>query len=351
MADQAFWRGRRVLVTGHTGFKGAWLCLWLEKLGAVVTGYALAPATTPSMFVDARVSDRVRSVIGDVCDHARLASVVADAKPEVAFHLAAQSLVRPSYADPVTTFATNVMGTVNVLDVLRRADGLLATIIVTSDKCYENREWVWPYRESDPMGGHDPYSASKGCAELVTASFARSFFEGGAIASARAGNVIGGGDWSVDRLIPDAIRAFREGKAVRLRNPKSLRPWQHVLEPLGGYLELAERLAAEPSRFAGGWNFGPRDEDVRPVAEVVETLAREWGAGARWEADSGDHPHEAKILRLDATKARSELLWRPRLGLGEASSWTAAWYRDTIGGADAAERTLVDIQHYEEHER
>ncbi len=345
-----FWRGRRVFLTGHTGFKGSWLALWLHKLGAEVTGFALAPETK-SLFQDAQVAELVHSVIGDVRDRAAVDKAVHDARPEVVLHLAAQSLVRPSYEDPVGTFATNVLGTAHVLDAVRAVDGVLATVVVTSDKCYENREWVWPYRESDPMGGHDPYSASKGCAELVTASFSRSFFSRGGVATARAGNVIGGGDWSRDRLVPDAVRAFLRGEEVVLRNPRSVRPWQHVLEPLAGYLTLAERLALEPTRFAGGWNFGPLDGDIRTVAEVVSILAKSWGPGARWRGEeNAAGPHEAKLLRLDTTKARVELGWHGRLQLSAALDWTATWYRDTQRNENARERVLTDVERYEDHE-
>lgn len=348
---RSFYAGRRVLVTGHTGFKGAWLVLWLQRLGAQVTGFALDPPTDPSIFAQGKLAERMQSIRGDVRDLASVEACFREARPEVVFHLAAQSLVRPSYADPIGTFATNVMGTAHVLDAVRRSRDVVATVVVTSDKCYENREWIWPYRESDPMGGYDPYSASKGCAELVTSSFSRSFFSGKGIASGRAGNVIGGGDWSLDRLVPDAMRAFAEARPVRLRNPASLRPWQHVLEPLLGYLGLGARLGAEPERFAGGWNFGPHEDDVRPVSDVVNLLAAAWGEGARAEVEGGEHPHEAKILRLDATKARTELGWRPRLALRDAATWTAAWYRDVGRGAGVVDRTLQDIQRYEEHER
>jgi CDP-glucose 4,6-dehydratase len=350
--DPRFWAGRSVLVTGHTGFKGAWLSLWLARLGARVTGFALAPETEPSLFALAGVGDRVASRIGDVRDLAALSACVAEARPEVVLHLAAQALVRPSYADPVGTYAANVMGTVHLLEAVRACPEVAAVVIVTSDKAYENREWHWPYREDEAMGGRDPYSNSKGCAELVTSAYRASFFgEGGHpahIASARAGNVIGGGDWSADRLVPDAVRAFGRGEAVEIRAPGAVRPWQHVLEPLSGYLRLAELLAGpEGAAFAEAWNFGPADADCRPVAEVVAGLARGWGGDASWRLSPGPHPHEATFLKVDASKARARLGWDRRLGLAQALAWTGAWYRAQAEGADAAALTLDQIARYE----
>ncbi|HET7233281.1 MAG TPA: CDP-glucose 4,6-dehydratase [Longimicrobium sp.] len=345
-----FWRGRRVLVTGHTGFKGSWLSLWLQRMGAQVTGYALAPDTTPSLFELARVEEGMDSVTGDVRDLDALAAAFAHARPEVVFHLAAQSLVRASYQDPVGTYATNVMGTVNVLEAARRAGGVRAVVVVTSDKCYENREWVWGYRENEAMGGHDPYSSSKGCAELVTAAYRSSFFGadiGTSVGSVRAGNVIGGGDWAPDRLVPDAMRAFGAGEPLVVRNPRSIRPWQHVLEPLAGYLLLGERLCADP-QAAEGWNFGSEHDDSRPVGWVADRLAGLWGDGARWEQDPGTHPHEARSLRLDSAKARDRLGWAPRLPIGAALEWTVEWYRAAAGGADARALTEAQIQRYME---
>jgi CDP-glucose 4,6-dehydratase len=352
--EPTFWRGRRVLLTGHTGFKGAWLSLWLQRLGAEVTGFALPPPTTPSLFELARVASGMASVTGDVRDLDAVVNVAARVRPEVVIHMAAQALVRESYARPVETYAINVMGTVHVLEAVRLAGSVRAVLVVTSDKCYENREWVWGYREDEPMGGHDPYSSSKGCAELVTAAYRRSFFapeahaqHGVAVASARAGNVIGGGDWAADRLVPDAIRAFAAGRKVRLRNPRATRPWQHVLEPLDGYLTLCERLYADGPRFAGGWNFGPRDEDARPVAAVIEALAGHWGRGAGWEPEGEPQPHEAHSLRLDCSRARAALGWRARLELDTALRWVAEWYDAQHRGEDARTLVLRDLARYE----
>jgi len=348
--DPAFWRGRRVLLTGHTGFKGAWLSLWLTELGADVTGFALAPDTEPSLYELAGVDRLVRSEIGDVRDAEAVEAAMSRARPDVLFHLAAQSLVRRSYADPLGTVATNVVGTAHVLDAARRAPGLLAAVVVTSDKCYENRAGGPPYREDEPMGGHDPYSASKGCAELLTTAWRRSFFgAGGAsagVASVRAGNVIGGGDWAADRLVPDCVRAFETGRPVPIRNPAAVRPWQHVLEPLAGYLRLAERLVEEPTTYAEAWNFGPSVDDARPVSWLVDRLTTFWGEGARWERDGGEHQHEAGVLEVDASKARSRLGWTPRLGLEDGLRWTVEWYRRRHAGEDAAALTLEQLSSF-----
>ena len=346
--DPAFWAGRSVLVTGHTGFKGSWLTLWLERLGARVTGYALAPDTEPSLF-RAAAAGSCDDRRGDVRDLPTLRAAMESVRPSVVFHLAAQSLVRPSYRDPVGTYATNVMGTVNLLDAVRTVGGVDAAVIVTSDKAYENREWPWAYRETEPMGGHDPYSNSKGCAELVTAAYRASFFANGPrVGSARAGNVIGGGDWSADRLVPDIVRGFGEGRSVEIRAPHAIRPWQHVLEPLSGYLRLAEALAGPGGDAAAeGWNFGPADEDCRPVSFIVDRLARSWGEAATWHLSTGTHPHEAHFLKVDASKARARLGWAPRLRLPDALDWTAAWYRDAAAGRDAAALTREQIARYE----
>jgi CDP-glucose 4,6-dehydratase len=345
--DAAFWTGKRVFLTGHTGFKGSWLALCLHKLGAEVTGYALAPPTSPSLYEMAGVAAGLRDVRGDVRDLESLKRALAAAAPEVAIHMAAQSLVRPSYADPVGTYATNVMGTVNLLEAIRQAGSVRAAVVVTSDKCYENREWVWGYRENDPMGGFDPYSNSKGCAELVTAGYRNSFFAAGtALASARAGNVIGGGDWAEDRLVPDAMRAFAAGKPVEIRNPAAIRPWQHVLEPLSGYLMLAQQLFSNGQERASGWNFGPSGQDVRPVAEIVDRLAGLWGSSARWQLAQGAHPHEAHHLKLDCSKARAQLGWIPRIDLDEGLAWTSDWYLAWHAGADMARTTGAQIDKY-----
>ena len=342
------WRGRRVLVTGHTGFKGSWLSLWLHSMGAEVTGLALPAPTNPSLFEAARIEGIVEHVLTDVGDYAAVRSAFARAKPELVFHLAAQPLVRASYSDPVGTYATNVMGTVHVLEAARHAGSVKGIVCVTSDKCYANREWVWPYRESDPMGGHDPYSSSKGCAELVAASWRSSFFEtdGPALATVRAGNVIGGGDWAEDRLIPDLIRAFEAGVAPLIRAPDAVRPWQHVLEALGGYIAIAERLMAGDRSFADAWNFGPSDEDARPVGWIVERMRAAWGDGDAPLLDSGPRPHEAGLLRLDSSKARAALGWRPALTLDRALEWIVSWHKAVGSGDDARAVTLAQIADY-----
>lgn len=350
----ALWSGKRVFLTGHTGFKGGWLALWLHSLGARVRGFALAPDTEPSLFHALGLVEVIDHQLGDIRDLAALESSMRSWEPDVVLHLAAQPLVRRSYQIPVDTFATNVMGTVHVLDAARRCPSVQAVVVVTTDKCYENREWVWGYRESDPMGGHDPYSSSKGCAELVTAAYSRSYFaaSGVGVASARAGNVIGGGDWSEDRLVPDAIRAFVAGAPVGIRNPASTRPWQHVLEPLSGYLRLAEGLLRKDARVAGAWNFGPDDRDVVPVSVLMEQLVKEWGAGARWENRSppGAQPHEAAVLKLDASKARIELGWAPKWGLAEALAKTAAWYQAFYEGKRGGELREVCRRQIGEHQ-
>jgi CDP-glucose 4,6-dehydratase len=329
-----FWRGKAVFVTGHTGFKGGWLSLWLQQLGANVTGYALQPPTNPSLFDVANVGYGMASVIGDIRDGAKLMQAIQAAAPDIVLHLAAQPLVRRSYVDPVETYSTNVMGTVNLLEAVRQTPSVRAVVNVTTDKCYENKEWVWGYREDEPMGGFDPYSSSKGCAELVTAAYRNSFFNaaihGGntvALASARAGNVIGGGDWAEDRLIPDILRAIQNGQSVNIRNPHATRPWQHVLEPLSGYLALAEKLFTEGAAFAQAYNFGPAEEDAQPVQWIVEQLTQRWGDGASWQLDGGTHPHEAHYLKLDCSKARATLGWTPRWHLGQALQAIIDWHK------------------------
>jgi CDP-glucose 4,6-dehydratase len=330
-----------VLITGHTGFKGAWLALWLERLGASVTGFSNGIPTTPSLYGEARVEEGLRSIEGDVRDLAAVEQAFAGARPEVVIHMAAQSLVRRSFAEPVETYATNVMGTVHVLDAARRDGEVRVVVVVTSDKCYENREWLWGYREDEPMGGHDPYSNSKGCAELVTAAY-RSSFEGPAIASGRAGNVIGGGDWAEDRLIPDVMNAALEGRAAPIRNPGAIRPWQHVLNPLSGYLLLAERLW-ESSDYAEPWNFGPADDEAQPVRWIVERLAEAWDGELRWETDAGEHPHEAHHLKVDSSKARARLGWRPTWDLGQALASIVQWYAGVRAQSDLRELALDQI--------
>jgi CDP-glucose 4,6-dehydratase len=353
MVDQAFWRGKKVFLTGHTGFKGSWLTLWLQALGARVTGFALAPDTTPNLFTLGRVQDGIESIIGDIRDRALLAEAMKAASPDIVIHMAAQPLVRESYVTPVETYETNVMGTVHVLDAIRQVPGVRSVVIVTTDKCYENREWEWGYRENEAMGGYDPYSSSKGCAELVTSAYRNSFFNpaaydkhGVAVASGRAGNVIGGGDWAADRLIPDIMRAISRGETVNIRNPHAIRPWQHVLEPLSGYLILAERLYTDGPRFADAWNFGPNDSDAQPVQAIVERLTSQWGDGARWQLDGGEHPHEATFLKLDCSKARARLGWRPRWDLNHTLDSIVAWYKAAARSEDLKAVTLAQIDQY-----
>ncbi len=348
-----FWRGRKVFITGHTGFKGSWLSLWLQQAGAEVCGYSLEAPTTPNLFQVASVARGMQSVMGDICDLAKLQKTMQRFRPEIVFHLAAQPLVRQSYQDPVGTYATNVVGTANVLEAVRSCDSVRAVVVVTTDKCYENREWLWAYRENDRLGGHDPYSSSKACAELVVASYRNSFFSAAAdadtrvlLGSARAGNVIGGGDWAQDRLIPDIMQAFSQKKTVKIRNPLAVRPWQHVLEPLHGYLLLAERLYNDGAGFAEAWNFGPQDADARPVQWIVKHLAAPWGPEAHCEMDAAQHPHEAQALKLDWSKAAHGLGWQPMLHLEEALRWTADWYRAWNNGTEMHALTCRQIEQY-----
>jgi CDP-glucose 4,6-dehydratase len=352
--NPAFWKDKRVLLTGHTGFKGSWLSLWLQSIDAQVVGYALPPPTEPSLFDVAGVGKGMTSIIGDIRDLSKLQAVFTQYKPEIVIHMAAQPLVRYSYQSPVETYSTNVMGTVHLLEAVRTSPGIKAVVNITTDKCYENREWVWPYRESEPMGGYDPYSNSKGCAELVSAAYRSSFFNannyaihGVALATARAGNVIGGGDWAHDRLIPDFIAAFEQGRVVGIRNPNAIRPWQHVLEPLRAYLTLAERLFDHGPSFAEGWNFGPMDEDARPVSWIAEKMAETWGEDAKWQIDSGEHPHEASYLKLDISKARSRLGWHPVLRLNDALKLTIDWAKQRRAGADLRQLSLAQIHAYQ----
>lgn len=348
-------RDRRVLVTGHTGFKGSWLSLWLARRGAQVTGLALDPPTEPSLYRLAGVGKVVRSLRGDIRDLARVRAVVREAEPEIVLHLAAQPLVRLSYETPVETFATNVLGTVHVLEAVRECAATRAVVCVTSDKCYENRERLEGYREDEPMGGHDPYSASKGAAEIAVASYRRSFFASKTprvgIASARAGNVIGGGDYALDRVVPDTLRAYDAGRPVQLRNPRATRPWQHVLDPLAGYLRLAERLLEAPDAYAEGWNFGPAGEGHATVSDVVERLGARLGVRPAWELAPGGGPHEARVLGLDCTKAREKLGVSARLTLDDAVTWTAEWHRDVREGGDARAACERQIDRFEELSR
>lgn len=346
--DRHFWKGRRVFLTGHTGFKGSWLSLWLQDLGACLTGLSLSPPTNPSLFDVAGVEKGMTSLIGDIRDFPTVKQAISTARPEIVIHMAAQPLVRYSYTHPVETYSTNVMGTVHVLEAARQTPSVQAIINVTSDKCYENREWVWGYRENEPMGGVDPYSSSKGCSELVTNAYRRSFMEHShiALASARAGNVIGGGDWANDRLIPDILRAIEQGKPVRIRSPQAIRPWQHVLEPLSGYLLLAERLVKEGNVWSEGWNFGPSEDDARPVSWIAAKLTEMWGDSACWESDFTNHPHEATFLRLDCSKAHAILGWHPRWTLAEALKAIIEWHRTYLMNGDMHEYCLMQISSY-----
>lgn len=350
LPDPQFWQGRRVFLTGHTGFKGGWLALWLHSMGAEVHGMALPPATQPSLFDLAGIGGAVRSsTFGDIRDASLVAKTMANCQPEIVLHLAAQPLVRHSYAEPVETYAVNVMGTIHVLEAARKIPTVKAILCVTTDKCYENSEWPYAYREIDPMGGHDPYSSSKGCAELVIASWRRSFFAGRHVllGSARAGNVIGGGDWSPDRLIPDALKAYANGEPLVVRYPLAVRPWQHVLESLAGYLLLAERLHAGDAAFASGWNFGPSEDDARPVGWIADRLAELWGHGASWRQDGEPHQHEAGYLRLETAKARQQLGWSPRWRLAEALSQIVNWHQRWLDGADMRTVCLDQITLYQ----
>lgn len=351
--DKAFWQGKRVFVTGHTGFKGSWLSLWLEDMGAVVRGYSLSIPTTPSLFEQANVSNGLLSEEGDIRDHLHLRQSMTDFKPEIVFHLAAQPLVRLSYEDPVETYSTNVMGTVYVLEAVRAVGGVKAVVNITSDKCYENREWVWGYRENEAMGGYDPYSNSKGCAELVASAYRNSFFNpkdydkhGVALASVRAGNVIGGGDWAKDRLIPDILKSFEKKQPVVIRNPHSIRPWQHVLEPLSGYILIAQQLFLHGCKFAEGWNFGPNDIDAKPVEYIVNKMAELWGADATWQLDGAEHPHEAHYLKLDCSKAKMRLNWQPQWDLDTSLMRIVSWHKAWLADENMREVTLREIRDY-----
>jgi CDP-glucose 4,6-dehydratase len=355
---ETIWRGKRVFLTGHTGFKGGWMALWLASKGAIVRGYALDPCTQPNLFTEAKVGSVLEDLRGDIRNSSTLDPALRDFAPEVVFHMAAQPLVRYSYEDPIGTFETNVIGTARVLDAVRRTPSVRAVVSVTTDKCYENKEWLWGYRETDPLGGYDPYSSSKACAEIVSAAYRQSYFPIGqiaqhrcGIATARAGNVIGGGDWSTDRLIPDLIRGFLAGEPVRIRRPHAIRPWQHVLEPVLGYIQLAEHLLnpdpVQAARYATAFNFGPSDDDAQTVGWIVDRLTSSWGDNARWILDEDPGAHEAGYLKLDASRARAELAWHPRLQLQTALHWLVDWYKAWQSGAGMHRFTLDQIAAYE----
>ena len=352
--NPSFWNGKRVFITGHTGFKGSWLSLWLQHLGAQVVGYALQPPTKPSIFEVAKVEQGMISIIGDIRDGMKLRDNMQQATPDIVIHMAAQSLVRHSYLDPVETYSTNVMGTVYLLEAVRQTPSVRAIVNVTTDKCYENKEWVWGYRENEPMGGSDPYSSSKGCAELVTAAYRNSFFNSAnynehkvGLATTRAGNVIGGGDWAKDRLIPDILHAIQIGENINIRNPNATRPWQYVLEPLSGYLALAEKLYTQGPAFSEAFNFGPAEEDTKSVKWIVEQLIQQWGIDAIWKQDQEEHPYEAHYLKLDCSKSKMILNWRPRWTLPQALENTIAWHKSHQNGDDMYQISLMQIVNFQ----
>lgn len=346
-------KNRKVLITGNTGFKGSWLSLLLHQLGAEVYGYALEPPTNPSLYNEAHLDEIVKSTIGDIRDFQKLKATIDQIKPEIIIHMAAQPLVRASYKDPIETYSTNVMGTVNLFEAVRQSSGVKVLINVTTDKCYENREWHWGYRENEPMGGYDPYSNSKGCSELVTSSFRNSFFNpkeynkhGVALASARAGNVIGGGDWADDRLIPDFIRAIANGEELSIRSPYAIRPWQHVLEPLNGYLTLAAKLYEEGPRFAEAWNFGPDDNDAQNVEWITKMICEYWGENASYQIDTNPQPHEANYLKLDCSKAKAELEWYPKWNIQKTLNSIVEWNKAWLAGENLRQICFEQINDY-----
>jgi len=348
MVDIAFWNNKRVYLTGHTGFKGSWLSLWLNHLGAEVKGYSLEPETTPNLYNVARVAGAIDSEIGDIRNLDQLQTSMSAFNPDILIHMAAQPLVRLSYEKPIETYDVNVMGTVKVLEAARYCSSLKSIVCVTTDKCYENKEWEWGYREDEAMGGYDPYSSSKGCAELVTSAYRRSYFQnkGIGLASARSGNVIGGGDWSPDRLIPDILNAFINEEPVIVRNPKSTRPWQHVLEPLSGYLALAQRLYEKPEKYAESWNFGPKDEGAKPVDWILDQMVSAWGGAANWKVDDDEQPHEASYLKLDISKAKARLCWHPTWHLEETIERIIQWHKAWIVNKDMQLQCLQEIDEY-----
>lgn len=345
----SFWYGKRVLLTGHTGFKGSWLSLWLQAMGSELRGISLAPPTTPALFNVAEIAEGMDHQIADIRDFDKVNKLFAEFKPEIVIHMAAQPLVRLSYQHPIETYATNVMGTVHVLEAARHAGSVKAIVNITTDKCYENKEWLWGYREDEPMGGHDPYSNSKGCAELVSSAYRKSFLNqaGIAMATARAGNVIGGGDWALDRLVPDVLRALEQNQPALIRNPHATRPWQHVLEPLSGYLLLAEHLYNDGLAFAEGWNFGPNEDDAKPVQWIVNKLCEAWANDAKWELQPGEHPHEANYLKLDISKAKQKLRWYPRWPLQTALHHITTWHQAWLAGENMRTFCLQQISQYQ----
>lgn len=350
--DNIFWKNKKVFLTGHTGFKGSWLSIWLKKLGASVAGFSLEPPTNPSLFQEASVSDGMLSIIGDIRNLKNITKSMMDFSPDILIHMAAQPLVRVSYDNPIETFETNIMGTVNIFEAAKKCPNLRAIVNITTDKCYENKEWVWGYRENDPMGGHDPYSSSKGCVELITSAYRKSFFNEEFtpyLASARAGNVIGGGDWATDRLIPDIFKALKKNKPVFIRHPKAIRPWQHVLEPLSGYLNLAQKLFTFGKNYAEAWNFGPQHNDAKPVEWIVENIIEQWGGNNSWKKEINKQPYEAKILKLDITKANNLLNWKPKLTLSQALDLTVGWHKSWLNGDNAENICLEQINTFEKN--
>lgn len=347
--NKDFWKGKKVFLTGHTGFKGSWLSLWLYEMGAIVKGYALEAPTNPSLYEIANLKEIIDSEIGDIRDLVGVKQSMSDFNPDILIHMAAQPLVRLSYTSPLETYETNVMGTANVLEAARYCKNLKAIVSVTTDKCYENKEWVWAYREDEAMGGYDPYSSSKGCVELVSSAYRRSFFNGenfAALATARAGNVIGGGDWAMDRLIPDILNAFQNKQAVIIRNPMATRPWQHVLEPLSGYLMLAEDLYSKGHSFAEAWNFGPEEKDCKPVSWILDKLIDLWADGASWQLDQNSNPHEATFLKLDCSKAKHYIRWHPKWHVEETLERIVNWQKSFLLKQDMRQITLNEIREY-----
>lgn len=347
--DQSFWKGKRVFVTGHTGFKGSWLCIWLTQMGAEVKGYALRPQSNPALFDLTNIEKTIINEFGNILDFDQLKKSMIDFDPQILIHMAAQPLVRLSYKEPIDTYMTNVIGTVNVLEAARSCNNLKSIVSVTTDKCYENKEWNWAYRENEPLGGHDPYSSSKGCAELVTAAYRKSYFfdkDTPALASARAGNVIGGGDWAEDRLIPDALRAFNNGKELIIRNPLAIRPWQHVLEPLSGYLILAENLFLHGNKFADAWNFGPDDADCRNVQWILDQMVNLWGDKAVWKLDINPQPYEATFLKLDCSKAKALLKWHPKWSIKTVLGRIHEWNSVFLINGDLRNKCIEEINAY-----